>query len=55
MDVLIVAGLHVPVILLLEVDGNNGATEFWQIGPICVNTGAIWLVITISMVTAAAH
>jgi hypothetical protein len=27
-DVLIIAGLHVPVILLLDVDGNTGATEF---------------------------
>ena len=53
--VLIVAGLQVPVMLLLDVNGNNGAVEFWQSGPINVNTGVIWLVITISMATGAAH
>ena len=37
--VLIVAGLHVPVIPLLDVVGNAGAVLFWQSGPICVNVG----------------
>ena len=37
--VLIVAGLHVPVIPLLDVVGNAGAVLFWQSGAICVNVG----------------
>ena len=37
--VLIVAGLHVPVIPLLDVPGNAGALEFWQSGPIAENVG----------------
>ena len=41
--------------LLLDVVGRAGAVLFKQSGPICVNTGVIWLVITISMVTGAAH
>ena len=38
---LIVAGLHVPVIPLLDVVGNTGAVLFWQSGPIAVNEGVI--------------
>ena len=38
---LIVAGLHVPVMPLVDVVGNVGAVEFWQIGPIAVNAGVI--------------
>ena len=53
--VLITAGLQVPVILLLDVVGSTGAVLFWHSGPICVNTGVIWLLITISIVTGAAH
>ena len=34
LDVLIVAGLHEPVIPLLEVVGNAGAVAFWHSGPI---------------------
>ena len=33
-DVLMVAGFHVPVIPLLDVDGNVGAVVFWHSGPI---------------------
>ncbi len=53
--VLIVAGLHVPVILLLDVVGRAGAVDPWQRGPTCVNVGVIELLITISMVTVVAH
>ena len=53
--VLIVAGLHVPVILLLDVVGRAGAVLPWQSGPTCVNAGVIELLITISMVTVVAH
>ena len=52
---LIVDGFQVPVILLLDVPGNNGAVEFKHSGAICVNTGVIWLVITISIVAVVAH
>ena len=53
--VLIIAGLQVPVILLLDVVGSAGAVLFWHNGPIGVKAGVIWLLITISMVTGAAH
>ena len=53
--VLIVAGLQVPLIPLVDADGNNGAVAFWQIGPTCVKVGVIWLVITISIVAVVAH
>ena len=39
MDVLMVAGLHVPVMPLLDVAGNAGAVLFWQSGPIVLNVG----------------
>ena len=56
-EVLIVAGLHVPVIagVFVELAGSEGAVEFKQRGPICVNEGIIALVITISMVAVVAH
>ena len=44
-EVLIVAGLHVPGILLLDVPGRGGAAEFWQSGPICVKVGVTGAVI----------
>ena len=40
-DVLIVAGLHVPGMPLFDVVGNAGAVEFWHSGPIAVNVGVI--------------
>ena len=33
-EVLMVAGLQVPVMPLLEVAGNAGAVAFWHSGPI---------------------
>ena len=33
------AGLHVPVIPLVEVVGNAGAVAFWHKGPMGVNVG----------------
>jgi hypothetical protein len=53
--VLIVAGLHVPVMALLEVPGRAGAVELRQSGPICVNAGVTNGSITISIVADAAH
>jgi hypothetical protein len=55
--VLIVAGLHVPVIagILVELAGNDGATEFRQSGPICAKVGVMLEVTRIFMVVAEAH
>src|SRR4030095_5866057 len=53
--VLMVAGLHVPVMPLVDVPGNAGAVLFWQSGPTCVNAGVICVVITTSIVAVAAH
>ena len=53
--VLIVAGLHVPVIPLVEDAGSAGAVLFWQSGPICVKVGVTWLVITTSIVAVVPH
>ena len=54
MAVLIVAGLHVPVMLLVDVGGSAGAVAFSQRGPIALNVGATWLLTTISMVVVVA-
>lgn len=54
-DVLMVAGFHVPVIPLLEIVGNAGAVAFWHNSAICVNVGVICDVITIFIVVTAAH
>ena len=53
--VLIVAGFHVPVMLLLEEVGKTGGVLFWQSGPIWVNVGVTLLVITILIVVTVAH
>ena len=54
-DVLMVAGFHVPAIPLLDIVGKAGAVAFWQSGPICMNVGVTCDVITIFMVVTAAH
>jgi len=53
--VLIVAGDHVPVIPLVDVASNAGATLFWQSGPIAAKAGVMLPVVVISIVTAVAH
>ena len=53
--VFIVAGFQIPVIPLIEVNGNAGATEFWHSGPIAANVGVIWLVTTILNVAVVPH
>ena len=55
--VLMEAGLQVPVIagIFEELAGNDGAMEFWQRGPICVNVGVILVVTRILMVAVVAH
>jgi hypothetical protein len=52
--VLMVAGLHVPVMLLLEDVGSAGAVPFWQIGLICVNVDVTDVLTTIFMVAGTA-
>src|SRR5678816_3509037 len=53
--VLMVAGFHVPVILLLETAGKPGAAAPTQSGPIAVNTGVTCAAIVISIDTGPAH
>ena len=52
---LIVAGLHVPVMPLFDVVGRTGAVLFWHNGPIAVNNGVICGFITIVSVAVIAH
>ena len=54
-DVLIVAGLHVPVMPLLEVVGNGGAALFWHNGPTGVNAGVICGLMVTGNVATIAH
>ena len=49
-DVFIVEGLHVPVILLLDVAGSDGGADPWHNGPISVKVGVTWLLIVMVMV-----
>jgi hypothetical protein len=53
--VLIVAGLHVPVMPFVELAANSGAVEFWQSGPIWVNAGVTFGVTVIVNVVVVAH
>ena len=53
--VLIAAGIHLPVIPFVEVEGKAGGAEFRQNGPISLNVGVIEFEITISIVAAEAH
>ena len=52
---LIVAGLHVPVMPLVEVAGNVGAVLFWHSGPIAVNVGVICGSMVMLSVAMIAH
>ena len=52
--VMIVAGFHVPGILLVDVTGRAGAAVFWVKGPICVNVGVTGLVTTTFIVVVDA-
>jgi hypothetical protein len=53
--VLIVAGLHEPLMPLFDVAGKAGAAEFWQSGPIAVNVGVICGLIVMLSVPVVAH
>ena len=52
--VLMVAGLQVPLMLLLDAAGSAGGVLFWQSGLICVNVGVTWLLMAIFMVAFTA-
>ena len=54
-DVLIVDGLQVPLMPLVDEDGKPGAVLFWHNGPIVVNVGVTWLLISILIVVVAPH
>ena len=54
-DVLINAGFQVPVMPLLDIAGNTGATEFTQSGAMVVNTGIICASMVIFNVAVVAH
>ena len=51
----IVAGFHVPVILLFDVVGSAGAVAFWHNGPIWVKVGVTLVPIVIVIVAVVAH
>ena len=56
MLVLIVAGLHEPVMALIERFGSDGAAEFRQIGPIWLKLGIVEDgVTTMAKLTVVAH
>ena len=52
---LITAGLHVPVILLVDVVGKVGAVAPEQIGSIASNVGAMLGLTVISKLVVVAH
>ena len=52
--VLIVAGVHVPVIPFVEVKGKTGAALFRHSGPIAVKIGVTIALIVISIVVTSA-
>ena len=51
----IVAGLHVPVILLVDMSGKVGAAAPEQIGAIASNTGIMVVVTVMFKVAVVAH
>ena len=54
-DVLIAAGVQVPLIPLLDIVGNAGAAEFKHNEPMAVNTGVICTSMVIFNVVDVAH
>jgi hypothetical protein len=54
-NVLIVAGVQVPVMPLIEVAGKTGTALFWHKGPIALNSGSVGAVISMSSGTEVAH
>ena len=54
-EVVIVAGLHVPVMPFVEVVGSAGGVLFWHNGPSCVKVGATPEETTIFIVAVDPH
>jgi len=54
-DVFIVAGLHVPLMLLFDVVGSTGTVAFWHNDTICVKVGVTAVRIVMSIVAVVAH
>jgi hypothetical protein len=52
---MLIAGLHVPVIPLLEVVGNAGIVAPEQKGPTAVNVGVVLELIVMVKVAGVAH
>ena len=50
-----VAGLHIPVMLLFDVAGSAGAVEFWHNDAICVKVGVMAVLMLMSIVVVVAH
>jgi hypothetical protein len=55
LEVLMVDGLHVPVMPLLDIAGNAGAAAFWHSGAIAVKVGVICGLIVTLKVAVVAH
>ena len=55
MEVLLIEGLHVPVMLLVEVVGRSGIEAPVQYGPTEANVGVTLGVIVIVNVVVVAH
>jgi hypothetical protein len=53
--VLLIAGVHVPVMLLVDVVGNAGIEEPLQNGPTAANVGVTFGVMVIVSVVVVAH
>ena len=51
----LMVGLQLPVILLLDLFGNPGGTEFRHNGPTGSNVGVIWSVTAIVIETGVPH
>ena len=51
----IVAGLHVPVMPLVETPGNAGAGLLRQSGPMASKVGMIWSAMVMLNVVTAPH
>jgi hypothetical protein len=52
---LIIAGLHVPLIPLVEFNGKDDGIEFWHSAGTAVNVGVVGVVTVTSNVVTIAH
>jgi hypothetical protein len=54
-EVLMVAGIQLPIIPFVDVVGSVGPGEFWQTGGIGLKSGVTWLVINMLIVVVVPH